>query len=86
MEWMRDLFGVHKPIIAMCHLRALPEVLLPHRDPPPQNHPCASECHHHFELCRCHRPAGCDRFPSILGGEGLPSWGERISASTTLAS
>ena len=24
MKWIRDLFGVHKPIIAMCHLRALP--------------------------------------------------------------
>jgi len=24
MNWIRDLFGVHKPIIAMCHLRALP--------------------------------------------------------------
>jgi membrane complex biogenesis BtpA family protein len=24
MEWIRDLFRVHKPIIAMCHLRALP--------------------------------------------------------------
>lgn len=24
MEWIRDLFGVHKPIVAMCHLRALP--------------------------------------------------------------
>lgn len=24
MKWMRDLFGVEKPIIAMCHLRALP--------------------------------------------------------------
>ena len=24
MNWIKDLFGVHKPIIAMCHLRALP--------------------------------------------------------------
>ena len=24
MNWIRELFGVHKPIIAMCHLRALP--------------------------------------------------------------
>lgn len=24
MNWIRDLFGTHKPIIAMCHLRALP--------------------------------------------------------------
>lgn len=24
MDWIHDLFGVHKPIIAMCHLRALP--------------------------------------------------------------
>ena len=24
MDWIRDLFGTHKPIIAMCHLRALP--------------------------------------------------------------
>ncbi|MBW7886033.1 MAG: BtpA/SgcQ family protein [Caldilineaceae bacterium] len=24
MEWIKDLFGVKKPIIAMCHLRALP--------------------------------------------------------------
>lgn len=24
MTWVKDLFGVHKPIIAMCHLRALP--------------------------------------------------------------
>ncbi len=24
MKWIKDLFGVHKPIIAMCHLRALP--------------------------------------------------------------
>lgn len=24
MQWIRDLFGVNKPIIAMCHLRALP--------------------------------------------------------------
>jgi uncharacterized protein len=24
MEWIQDLFGVKKPIIAMCHLRALP--------------------------------------------------------------
>jgi uncharacterized protein len=24
MQWIRDMFGVHKPIIAMCHLHALP--------------------------------------------------------------
>lgn len=24
MDWLHDLFNVHKPIIAMCHLRALP--------------------------------------------------------------
>jgi uncharacterized protein len=24
MQWIQDLFGVHKPIIAMCHLHALP--------------------------------------------------------------
>lgn len=24
MDWIKDLFGVSKPIIAMCHLRALP--------------------------------------------------------------
>ncbi len=24
MQWLTDLFGVNKPIIAMCHLRALP--------------------------------------------------------------
>jgi hypothetical protein len=24
MEWIKETFGVHKPIIAMCHLRALP--------------------------------------------------------------
>ena len=24
MQWIHDLFGVNKPIIAMCHLRALP--------------------------------------------------------------
>ena len=24
MDWIRSLFGVDKPIIGMCHLRALP--------------------------------------------------------------
>lgn len=24
MSWLQDLFGVQKPIIAMCHLHALP--------------------------------------------------------------
>jgi len=24
MNWIKDLFGVHKPIIAMCHFKALP--------------------------------------------------------------
>lgn len=24
MNWIKDLFGVYKPVIAMCHLRALP--------------------------------------------------------------
>ena len=24
MQWIKDLFGVNKPIIAMCHLHALP--------------------------------------------------------------
>ena len=24
MSWIKDLFGVQKPIIAMCHLEALP--------------------------------------------------------------
>ena len=28
MQWIRDMFGVHKPIIAMCHLHALPAITL----------------------------------------------------------
>ncbi|TLN00354.1 BtpA/SgcQ family protein, partial [bacterium] len=24
MDWIKDIFGTHKPVIAMCHLEALP--------------------------------------------------------------
>jgi len=30
-EWLEDVFGIHKPIIAMCHINALPGD--PHYDP-----------------------------------------------------